>query len=135
MDLSTLSQNPGKEPSVVLGDSSTPIFLYALTAFLGAFLLFWVEPLIAKMILPWFGGSSSVWTTCMVFFQSALLLGYLYAHALTKWLSPFRQSVFHFALLLICLLILPIYPSPYWRPAPDADPTWRILGLLTTTIG
>jgi len=114
---------------------SSPSFLYAATAFLWAFLLFWVEPLIAKMILPWFGGSASVWTTCMVFFQSSLLLGYLYAHVLVKYFSPLRQAFLHIGLLILCFLILPVAPNPSWRPPPGMDPTWRILGLLTTTVG
>jgi hypothetical protein len=65
---------------------------YALTIFLSAFLLFLVQPLIAKQILPWFGGAASVWTTCLLFFQSALLAGYAYADASVRWLRP-RQQV------------------------------------------
>jgi hypothetical protein len=67
------------------------MLLYSLTIFLSAFLLFEVQPVIAKIILPWFGGSSAVWSTCMLFFQIILLLGYLYAHALHK-LAPRRQA-------------------------------------------
>ena len=77
-----------------------PVLAYALTIFLSAFLLFQVQPLMGKMILPWFGGSASVWTTCMLFFQSLLLLGYLYTHWLVRHLTPVRQSALH--VLLLC---------------------------------
>ena len=80
-----------------------PVLAYALTIFLSAFLLFQVQPLMGKMILPWFGGSASVWTTCMLFFQSLLLLGYLYTHWLVRHLTPTRQSALHVVLLLVCL--------------------------------
>ena len=83
-------------------------FQYGLTIFLSAFLLFQVQPLIGKMILPWFGGSASVWTTCMLFFQATLLLGYIYSHWIVKALSPYRQSILHIALLLISLSLLPL---------------------------
>ena len=86
--------------------------LFAATIFLGAFLLFLIEPLIAKLILPWFGGSASIWATCLVFFQSALLLGYLYANVTIRRLTPRRQSALHLALLVVSLLWLPIAPMP-----------------------
>lgn len=105
------------------------------TVFLSAFLLFLIEPMMAKMILPWFGGSAAVWGTCLVFFQSALLLGYGYADWSTRRLSPKRQTVAHIALLALSLCFLPILPPAYWKPHPGADPAWRILGLLTATIG
>jgi len=109
--------------------------LFAATIFLGAFLLFLIEPLVAKLILPWFGGSAAVWATCLVFFQSALLLGYLYADATIRRLTPRRQSVLHLGLLLVSLLWLPIAPQMFWRSHVQVDPTWRILGLLTFSIG
>lgn len=108
---------------------------FAATIFLGAFLLFLVEPLIAKLILPWFGGSAAVWATCLVFFQSALLLGYLYADAMIRRLSPRRQSALHISALLVSLLWLPIAPQVFWRSHANIDPAWRILGLLTFSIG
>ena len=61
------------------------MILYALTILVSAFLLFQVQPVIAKIILPWFGGSAAVWTTCLLFFQMVLLLGYLYSHAVIRW--------------------------------------------------
>jgi hypothetical protein len=112
-----------------------PRLLLSSTVFLGAFLLFLVEPLFAKLILPWFGGSAAVWATCLVFFQSALLLGYLYADVTTRRLAPARQSILHIALLAAALLFLPIAPHASWRPPPGSDPVWRILGLLTASIG
>jgi SAM-dependent methyltransferase len=108
---------------------------YGLTIFLSAFLLFQVQPLIGKMILPWFGGSAAIWTTCMLFFQLVLLLGYLYAHWLARLSGPMRQSLVHIALLIVSLLLLPIGPSPEWKPAGAENPTLRILGLLTVSIG
>lgn len=108
---------------------------YGLTIFLSAFLLFQVQPLIGKMILPWFGGSASVWTTCMLFFQLVLLLGYFYSHWVVRFLSPSRQSLVHGALLLISLLLIPISPSADWKPTGAENPTLRILGLLTVSIG
>lgn len=110
-------------------------FLYGLTIFLSAFLLFQVQPLIGKMILPWFGGSSSVWTTCMLFFQMVLLLGYLYSHWVVRFLSPARQSLLHVSLLLASLLLLPISPGEGWKPSGAENPTLGILGLLLATIG
>ena len=82
------------------------VFLYGLTIFLSAFLLFQVQPMMGKMILPWFGGSASVWTTCMLFFQALLLLGYLYTHWVVSHLSPLRQSLLHMVLLATCVLLL-----------------------------
>jgi SAM-dependent methyltransferase len=109
--------------------------LFAATIFLGAFLLFLIEPLFAKFIFPWFGGSAAVWATCLVFFQTALLLGYLYADATIRRLVPKRQSVLHLGLMLVSLLWLPIAPQIFWRSHAQIDPAWRILGLLTFSIG
>ncbi len=107
---------------------------YALTIFLSAFLLFLVQPIIAKQILPWFGGSSGVWTTALVFFQSTLLAGYAYADWTTR-LGVRRQTMLHIALLAASLLTLPILASVAWKPQGDEEPTLRILLLLTATIG
>lgn len=108
---------------------------FALTIFTGAFLLFLVQPLIGKFILPWFGGSPAVWTTCLLFFQVFLLCGYAYAHLSARWLKPRLQAITHLALLAAALVFLPIIPEAHWKPGPDADPTWRILALLAVTIG
>jgi len=101
----------------------------------GAFLLFMVEPLFAKRILPWFGGSAAVWSTCLVFYQTALLFGYLYARVLARYANALTQSVVHIALLLAALFLLPIGPSDRWQPSPGAQPTWAILVMLTVTLG
>lgn len=112
-----------------------PSWLYALAIFLNAFLLFQVQPLIGKIILPWFGGAAAVWTVCLLFFQVALLLGYLYAHVLTRSVGPRMQSRIHVGLLALSLLVLPILPRETWKPTGSGDPSWRILLLLTLTVG
>src|SRR6266571_5251913 len=104
--------------------------LYAITIFLSAFLLFQVQPLIAKIILPWFGGSAAVWSASMLFFQILLLAGYAYAHISIRFLKPRAQMLLHVGLLAISCLRLPILPSPSWRPTEAGDPTLRILLLL-----
>jgi len=76
------------------------MILYAFTILVSAFLLFQVQPVIAKSILPWFGGSAAVWTTCMLFFQMVLLLGYAYSHAVIRYLKPRAQALLHAALLV-----------------------------------
>src|SRR5690348_4782387 len=111
------------------------MILYALTILVSAFLLFQVQPVIAKIILPWFGGSAAVWTTCLLFFQLVLLLGYLYAHAMVRYLKPRTQMLVHAAMLLVGLIALPVYPSASWKPAGAEEPTLRILGLLAATVG
>src|SRR5256885_3348631 len=114
--------------------ASTSILPYAGTIFLSAFLLFLVQPIIAKQILPWFGGSAAVWTTCLVFFQTVLLAGYAYAD-LTHKLGLRRQTLLHIALLLLSLLTLPILANDAWKPQGDEAPILRILLLLAVTIG
>lgn len=109
--------------------------LYGATIFLSAFLLFQVQPIIGKLILPWFGGSASVWTICLLFFQSLLLLGYLYSHWVVRFLSPRHQSWLHIFVLAASCLMLPIIPGAEWKPLGDEDPTLLILGLLTVSIG
>ncbi|HEY1148027.1 MAG TPA: fused MFS/spermidine synthase [Pseudoduganella sp.] len=111
------------------------VILYAATIFLSAFLLFQIQPLIGKMILPLFGGSAAVWSTCMLFFQVLLLLGYLYAHLTTRYLRPRWQVCLHLGLLAISAALLPIASGPGWKPEGDADPTLLIVGLMATAIG
>lgn len=108
---------------------------FALSIFLSAFLLFLVQPLIAKQILPWFGGAASVWNTCMLFFQTLLLAGYAYADRSIRWLQPRQQVALHAILLFVSLLSLPIVASESWKPLGEEDPILRILGLLAATIG
>ena len=108
---------------------------YALVIFLSAFLLFLVQPLIAKQILPWFGGSAAVWGTCLLFFQTVLLAGYAYADAVNRWLGMHRQVLLHGVLLLCAAALMPIIADESWRPLGTEEPIGRILGLLIATIG
>ena len=109
---------------------------YAATIFLSSFLLFVVQPLVARLILPWFGGSAAVWTTCMLFFQALLLAGYAYAHWLVKKV-PGRapQAVVHTVLLIAAVAMLPIAPSEAWKPIGTEEPISRILLLLGASVG
>ncbi|WP_438481627.1 spermidine synthase [Oleiharenicola lentus] len=109
--------------------------LYALTIFTGAFLLFLVQPLIGKYILPWFGGSPGVWTTCLLFFQTLLLGGYAYAHLTTTKLRPKQQATLHLILLVVSLAWLPIIPGASWKPTGGEEPTLRILFMLLACLG
>ncbi len=109
--------------------------LFAATIFLSAFLLFLVQPLIAKQILPWFGGAAGVWTTCLVFFQSALLAGYAYPDLIARKLAPMKQAWLHTALLLGSCAVLPVIAGDYWKPAGETDPILGILALLAGVIG
>lgn len=107
----------------------------AATILTSAFLLFQVQPIISKTILPWFGGSPAVWTTCVLFFQVLLLGGYAYAHVLTKYTSPLWQGRIHAALLAFAVLTLPIVPSDSWKPLDGSMPAMRILVLLAAKVG
>lgn len=111
------------------------MLLYALTIFLSAFLLFLVQPMIARVILPWFGGAASVWTTCLMFFQLVLLAGYLYAHRVSRRLKPRTQAILHTVLLLASLAALPILPGAAWKPIDSLHPEMRILLLLAAVVG
>lgn len=108
---------------------------FALTIFTGAFLLFLVQPLIGKYILPWFGGTPGVWTTCMLFFQLVLLGGYAYAHFVSRWLKPRQQAVVHLVLLVAAVAVLPITPADHWKPQSVDSPIGHILLLLGASIG
>lgn len=118
-----------------MSQSAKSITLYALTIFLSAFLLFQVQPLIGKHILPWFGGTPAVWTTCLLFFQLLLLGGYAYAHWLAGLKNRFLQAMIHIGLLLLTLFLLPIIPVETWKPKGSENPLFLILGLLTVTVG
>ncbi len=120
--------------SVAAPAAGAAILPYAGTIFLSAFLLFLVQPIIAKQILPWFGGAATVWTTCLVFFQSVLLTGYAYADATTR-LGARRQTLLHIALLVASLASLPILAGEGWKPSGNEEPIARILLLLAATIG
>jgi len=107
----------------------------ASTIFLGAFLLFQVQPVISKMILPWFGGSPAVWTTCLLFFQVVLLGGYAYADVLSRVEQPSRQALVHLLLIGVALMTLPITPASSWKPEDVSRPMIHILLLLSVCVG
>jgi hypothetical protein len=109
------------------------MLVYAATIFLSAFLLFQVQPLIAKFILPWFGGSAAVWSAALLFFQLLLLAGYFYAHILVRYLKPKQQFWTHAAMLLLGLATLPIIPHAV--KVTTGDPTGRILLVLAGSVG
>jgi hypothetical protein len=110
--------------------------LLAATAFLSAFLLFQVQPMMGRYILPWFGGTPAVWGVCLLFFQGALLGGYAYAHLLGSLRNARLQTAIHAALLAASLLLLPVVPSAaQWKPDSPESPSPRILLLLTMTVG
>ena len=111
------------------------MILFAATIFTSAFLLFMVQPIIAKQILPWFGGSAAVWTTCMVFFQFVLLAGYTYSDSVVRKLTPRAQAILHTVLVLVSLAWLPIVAGDSWKPLPETEPASRILLLLGATVG
>jgi len=111
------------------------VWAFAVTIFASAFLLFQVQPLIGKFILPWFGGSPSVWTTCLVFFQVTLFLGYVYAHVLTRYVPPRAQAWVHAALLLLAVVLLRVEPASELKPTSADAPVTRILWLLSTSVG
>ena len=114
-------------------DTVNRVAIAATAVFLGAFLLFLVQPMLAKSILPWLGGSASVWTACLLFFQTALLLGYCYAHWLQTWLPPKAQPIVHLTLLAISLLFLP--PAPQRLVWATAHPAPAILAMLLVAVG
>jgi SAM-dependent methyltransferase len=109
--------------------------VYALTIFISAFLLFLIQPIVARLILPWFGGAAAVWSACLLFFQVVLLLGYLYAHLVVRRLRPQAQFVMHAAMLGLSVVLLRVAPNPAWKPAGGEDPVFRIVGLLAASVG
>lgn len=117
---------------------------YAATTFISAFLLFQVQPVIGKYVLPWFGGTASVWTTCMLFFQLLLLGGYLYSHSLSTRLTPKIQALVHTGSLMLAAVVIlvdtlfwktPLLPGPSWKPLAPQYPMAHLLLLLTLAVG
>jgi spermidine synthase len=112
------------------------VSVFATAIFLNAALLFSVQPLFTKMVLPLLGGSPAVWNTCLLFFQSLLLAGYLYAHVTSRWLSARNQAILHIALLGSAVFLLPIHVPESWsHPPGTALPIGWLLGLLTISLG
>lgn len=124
----------GRPLAVVLRDGA-PVALFATAIFVNAALLFTVEPMFSKMVLPLLGGTPAVWNTCMLFFQAMLLAGYAYAWAVSRWMGLRRQLQFHVGLLLVSLITIPIRVAPGWTPSAGGAPVpWLIL-LLTVSLG
>ncbi len=115
--------------------SGLPTLWFAATTLLGAFLVFQVQPVISKCVLPWFGGTPAVWTTCMLFFQLLLFAGYLYAHVLKSYFRPGIQGAIHLSLLTAAALSLPIEPSDAWKPNGAESPTLYLLWMLLCHVG
>jgi hypothetical protein len=111
------------------------LIAFTVTLFLSAALLFAVQPMVAKMILPLLGGAPSTWITCMLFFQTALLAGYAYAHWSTAWLGPRRQSVVHLLLLGLSLFVLPVALPGGWTPGSTGNPAGWLLLVLVVSVG
>src|SRR5689334_13938063 len=110
--------------------------LFAVTLFLSALLLFWVQPLAGKMVLPLLGGAPAVWNTCLLFFQASLLAGYAYVLASTRWLSARAQVVLHITLLIAAAYALPVVISESRGGLPDeAHPALWLLKTLALTAG
>ncbi len=121
--------------SIGMQGESGKIMSFAITIFLSAFFLFQVQPVIARYILPWYGGTPAVWSTCMMFFQVGLLVGYVYAHLLARYVKVQNQVFLHAALLVLSLIFLPITPDSALKPSGDGDPIWGITRLLILTVG
>src|SRR6266404_2923836 len=111
------------------------LLLYALTLFTGATLLFVMQPMVGKMILPLLGGTPAVWSTCMVFFQAALLGGYAYAHALTARVRPSRQVLVHLVVLALPFAVLPLAVNPRLLRGGEANPVLDVLTILSLSVG
>ncbi len=110
-------------------------WVYTATTVLSAFLLFQIQPLIGKVILPWFGGGAGVWSVCLLFFQSLLLLGYLYAHLLTKLCKNSTQSTVHATVAFLSLFFLPVRASAAWRLGAPGNPSLGVLLALAVSVG
>ena len=115
--------------------SSPSAALFAATVFASAFLIFFVQPMVGKHILPWFGGVPAVWLLCVAFYQVTLFFGYGYAHLLNQRLPSSRQVVAHAILFAAALLVLPVLPDESWKPQGGAPPSLHILAMLASNVG
>jgi len=111
------------------------LILFTVTIFLGALLLFLVQPLVGRMLLPLLGGAPAVWNTVLVFFQAALLAGYGYAHLSTRWLGVRRQVWLHWVVMLMPLTVLPISVPAGWEPPAAGHPLGWLLATLAVVVG
>jgi hypothetical protein len=128
-------QEPSDAMNRGVSEKTLLSLLYGATILLSAFLLFQVQPMVGKMLLPWFGGTVAVWSTCLLFFQVVLLLGYLYAHWTSRLLAARTQTWLHLCLLAISLLALPVALNSAWKPDGNEDPALLILALMTASVG
>jgi hypothetical protein len=136
------AENPSPLPVIAVNHPPSaqaakrfPVLPYAAATLVGAFLVFQVQPVISKCVLPWFGGTPAVWTTCMLFFQVLLLAGYIYAHCLKTYLRPRRQGLVHLSLLTLALWTLDITPDENWKPSGDEQPIVHLLVMLCVHVG
>ena len=111
------------------------VALYAATLLLSATLLFSIQPLFAKMVLPLLGSAPSVWITFMLFFQTALLAGYAYAHVVPRRIGWRRYALVHLAIMAMGASVLPIAVPRNWVPPPSGSPSWWLLSLLVVGVG
>lgn len=109
--------------------------LIAFTIFVGAFLLFQIQPIVARLILPWFGSSAGVWAVSLMFFQVVLLIGYSYSHLLASRLCWRDQAITHTCLLVLSIAFLPVSPDNTMLTGGTENPHWKILGILFLTVG
>jgi len=125
-------------PNEIFRRWSLALIVFAITLFASAFLLFLVQPMIGKMILPKLGGTPQVWNTCMLFFQTVLLAGYFYTHATTTFLRPRKQMIVHGILLFLPLIVMLAMGRPFdvtaWRPPSGSNPIFAALLLLLTAV-
>ena len=111
------------------------IALFAVAIFASSFLIFLVQPMVGKHILPWFGGTPAVWLLCLSFYQLCLFAGYGYAHLLIERVKASRQLVVHLVLLAAALVALPVLPDAAWKPVADTAPKSQILSMLAANVG
>jgi hypothetical protein len=112
--------------------SRRPLFVLAILA--SSFLIFLVQPMVAKRILPWFGGTPSVWTLCLAFYQTALFLGYTYAHLLVRFASPTAQLGIHSLVVGAAFVALPVLPGDEWKSVSVINPSMDVLMMLNASV-
>jgi len=124
-------------PDATFSKRTTPsasVFVFVVSIFASAFLIFLVQPMVGKRILPWFGGTAAVWMVCLAFYQTALFLGYAYAHLLIRFARPLHQLVIHTVLVALAILLMPVLPQDSWRPAGVMSPATDIVWMLSANV-
>lgn len=122
------------QPAAREGTVRLETALFAAAVFAAAFLIFGIQPLVAKRILPWFGGSPAVWMICLAFYQTTLFIGYVYAHVLIRFASPWLQFGIHAGLLALAAASLPVLPDGAWKPSGQESPSWHIVSMLLANV-